>query len=291
LVTLAVVVPVAALVLLAIGALTGYLAFNRHNLNSTATGVARAASVAAVETQTAQAELVTPVASLTPLPAPLPTLAPGEIARLFNDAQLLTVLIDDNQLVEAPAGQDLLIEVNHRGDDANAYIYLYPGTRLQLGSVTGESAQVALLEGSRVFVQSGPFPDGVEIELAGLPVITTLRGCLGAEYVGGAGETTLTAFCFQGACSLSADFGATSDDIPAGQKVTLELPRLEAGPLRPITQADARPFSNLLQLTSPGRADALQCHVLLPGPNATPEREPQTPPRGTPGGAPPTAPP
>ena len=275
LVALAVAVSLGGLLLLAVGALAGYFAYTRNNLNATATGLARGTSMAVMQTQ-----IDTPSASPTTgsPPTPLPTLVPGEIAKLFDGAQLLTVLLEDDRLVEVPTGQTRFIAVNHRGYGANAYIYLQAGTRLQLNSVTDARVQVRLLEGGRVFAQSGPYPNGVDIEFAGLPAVTTLRGCLGADYVN---QVTLIALCFQGVCSLSTDFGITFDDIPAGQTVTLDLSQLKPSPPRRITQANALPYWNLLQRTTTGRDDAHLCDVPsppLPPPTTPPERGPEVPP-------------
>jgi hypothetical protein len=136
-----------------------------------------------------------------------------------------------------------------------------------LQGVTDARVQVRLLEGSRIFVQSGPYPNGAEIEFAGLPVVTTARGCLAAEYTD---QATLTALCFQGVCTLSTDFGVTSEEITAGQSVTLDLSRLEANPARPIIAANALPYWTLLQRTAAGQADARQCNVLAPAPSPSP---------------------
>jgi len=168
--------------------------------------------------------------------------------------------------------------VNHRGFGANADIHMLAGTQLQLKAVTNARVQVRLLEGSRIFVQSGSYPNGAEIELAGQPAVTTVRGCLGMEYTD---QATLTALCFQGACTLSTDFGLTSEGIAAGQSVTIDLSRLEANPARPILAANASPFWNLLQVTLAGRDDARQCDVPpppLPSPTTKPEGDSGPPP-------------
>ena len=151
--------------------------------------------------------------------------------------------------------------MNHRGFGANADIHLDGGTQLQLQSVTDARVQLRLLEGSRIFVQSGPYPNGAEIEFAGLPVVATVRGCLGTEYTD---QATLTVLCFQGTCTLSTDFGVTSEEIAAGQSVTVDVSRLEANPARPILAANALPYWNLLQRTAAGRDDARHCDVPPP---------------------------
>ncbi len=92
------------------------------------------------------------------------------------------MLLDDNRLVLVPAEEARFIAVNHRGFGANGDLHLDGDTLLQLQAVTDARLQVRLLEGSRIFAQSGPYPNGSEIELAGLPVVLTARGCLGVEF-------------------------------------------------------------------------------------------------------------
>ena len=117
--------------------------------------------------------------------------------------------------------------------------------------------------------QSGPYPNGAEIEFAGLPVIATTRGCLGTEYPD---QTTLTVLCFQGACLLSTDFGATAEEIAPGQSVTIDVTRLLTNPARPITAANASAYWELLQRTAAGQDDARQCNVPAPLPSPSPTK-------------------
>jgi protein phosphatase len=258
LVALAVAVPLGGLLLLSVGAFAGFFAYNRRNANTTATQLAQSSALALLQTQTVEAWTDTPTL---PPSTPLPTLVPGEIAKLFDGPQFLRVLLDDSRLVQVPAAGTWFIAVNHRGFGANADIHLDGGTQLQLKAVTDARVQFRLLEGSRIFVQSGSYPNGAEIELAGQPAVMTLRGCLGVEYTD---QATLTALCFQGACTLSTDFGVTSEGIAAGQSVTLDMSRLGANPPRPILAANALPYWALLQRTGAGRDDARQCDVPPP---------------------------
>jgi len=288
LVALAVAVPLVGLLLLSVGAFAGFFAYNRRAMNSTATQLARSAVLALRQTQTVEARTDTHTLP-TSSPTPLPTLVPGEIAKVFVGPHLLSVLLDDRRLVDVPAGETWFIAVNHRGFGANANIHLEGGTQLQLQGVTDARVQVRLLEGGRIFVQSGSYPNGVEIELAGLPVVTTVRGCLGTEYTD---QATLTALCFQGVCTLSTDFGVTSEAITAGQSVILDLNRLVANPARPIVVANASPYWSLLQHTAAGQDDAHQCDVpsppSVPTPTTRSEEGPgPPPPANTP--VPPTA--
>ncbi len=256
-VALAVAVPLGGLLLLSVLAFAGFFAINRRGLNATATQVAQSLG----QTQTIEAWTDTPTLPPTSTPTPLPTLVPGEIAKLFDGPQFLRVLLDDSRLVQVPAAGTWFIAVNHRGFGANADIHLDGGTQLQLKAVTDARVQFRLLEGSRIFVQSGSYPNGAEIELAGQPAVTTVRGCLGIEYTD---QATLTALCFQGACTLSTDFGVTSEEIAAGQSVTLDVTRLGANPPRPILATNALPYWTLLQRTGAGRDDARYCDVPPP---------------------------
>lgn len=274
LVALAVAIPLVGLLVLTVGAFAGFFAFTRRNLNTTATHLARGTALAVMQTQTVDAWTDTPTLPATSSPTPLSTLVPGEMGKLYNGLQLLGVLLDDNRLVQVPAGETWFIAVNHRGFGANADIHLDVGTQLQLLSVTDARVQVRLLEGSQVFMLSGPYPNGAELELAGQPVVAMVRGCLGVEYTN---RGTLTALCFQGSCALSTDFGVTSEEVPAGQSVTMDVDRLVANPARPILAANALPYWNLLAATGAGRDDARQCDVPLPPlPTSTtrPERGP-----------------
>src|SRR3972149_5762361 len=181
LVALAVAVPLVGLLLLSVGAFAGLFAYNRRSLNTTATQLARSAALASMQTQTVAAGSGAPTRPPIPF-TPLPPLVPGEIAKVFVGPHLLSVLLDDKRLVDVPAGETWFIAVNHRGFGANAALHLDRRSQLQLQGVTDARVQVRLLEGSRIFAQSGPYPNGAEIEFAGLPVIATTRGCLGREY-------------------------------------------------------------------------------------------------------------
>src|SRR3990172_4955763 len=272
LVAVAVAVPLVGLLLLSVGAFAGFFAYNQRNLNTTATQLARSAALASMHTQTVAAGMGAPTRPPIP-PTPLPTLVPGEIAKVFVGPHLLSVLLDDKRLVDVPAVETWFIAVNHRGFGANADLHLDRRSQLQLQGVTDARVQVRLLEGSRIFAQSGPYPNGAEIEFAGLPVIATTRGCLGTEYTD---QTTLTVLCFQGACLLSTDFGATSEEIAAGQSVTIDVSRLLINPARPISAANASAYWDLLLGTAAGQDDARQCNVpappSLPSPTTRSER-------------------
>jgi len=263
-VAIAVAIPLLGLLLLSVGAFAGFAVYTRRSSNTTATQLAHITALARAQTATVESWTDTP--TLAPS-TPQPTLVPGEIAKLFEGPFFARVLLDDNQLIQVPAGEAWLIAVNHRGFGANADLHVDGGSQVQLQSVTDARFQARLLAGSRAFVQSGPYANGAEIEFAGLPMVTLARGCLGVEFND---EATLTALCFQGFCSLSTDFGVTADEIGAGQSVTLDTTRPVAAPPRPFLPAEAAPYWAMLQQTAAGLADAQQCDVPMPASAASP---------------------
>ncbi|HSB90809.1 MAG TPA: protein phosphatase 2C domain-containing protein [Anaerolineales bacterium] len=286
LVALAVAIPLIGLLVLTVGAFAGFFALNRRTLNTTATYLARGTAQALLGTRTAEAWTSTPTVAS---PTPFPTLVPGEIGKLFDARQLLSVLLGDNRLILVPGGEAWFIAVNHRGFGANAYIHLDSGTQIQLKAVTDANVEARLLEGSRIFVQSGPYPNGSEIEVGGWPVVLSVRGCLGAEHID---ADALTALCFQGVCSLSLDFGVTTETLGAGQSVTLDANRLESYLPRSFSAADASPYWDLLQRTTAGQIDAHLCNVAAPPvitSTSPPQRQPGRPPAATNTPVPPTA--
>jgi serine/threonine protein phosphatase PrpC len=276
LVALAVGVPLCALLALALTALGGGVVFFQQTLAGTATQLAQATAIALAKTETVAAYTPTPTIpptptnTPTPVPSAVPTLAPGEIAKLYNGATFLDVLFDDKQLIAVPAGQTRFIAVNHRGLGANGNLYLSGGAQLQLDVVIDPKMQFLLFAGSDVFVQSGPYQNGAEIELAGAPVVTSVRGCLAAHYLD---ESTLVADCFKGNCAFSTNFGAQFDEFAEGQQITLDAARLNVTQQQKIPQADALKYWNLLRETSAGRDDIQRCNV-PPPPTPTPTRAP-----------------
>ena len=265
LVALAVAVPLGGLLLLTLAGFAWFFLASQRGQNATATQLAYATAGARAQTQTVQAFTPTPT---TPPPTAVPTLVAGEIAKLYNELQFLQALVDDGHLVRVPADETRFIAVNHRGHGANADVHLAGGTQLQLISVTDARTQIRLLAGSQLFVQSGPYPNGAAVEMAGLPIIAYVRGCLAAEFVE---EDHLVADCFQGACSFSIDYGVTIHEITAGQSITFDLKKVQAGNPLPIAPQDKLSYWRLLQLSSAGQSDARFCQV-PPPPTATPAR-------------------
>jgi len=86
----------------------------------------------------------------------------------------------------------------------------------------------------------------------------------------------------------------TTEQITAGQLITLDVTRLRANPARPFIAADVLPYWELLQHTRAGQDDAAQCDVPAPpslptpttrseeGPEPAPAANTPVPPTSTP---------
>ncbi len=271
-------IPLGGLLVVTLVSFGFYFLFTQKNLSATATQLAQAAALALAETQTVAAFTATPslapptpappTLSPTPTPVPthVPTLLPGEIAKLYDGENFLGALFDDKQIIEVPPEQMRFIAVNHKGVGSNAHLHLLAGAQLQFNVVIDPKIQVKLLAGSDVFFQTGPYTNGVEIELVGGPVVVTVAGgCVGTHYES---DTSLVADCFSGACAFSTQFGAEPAPFPTGQQLRLDLKTLTAQAPRKIPAAEALKYWQLLRRTDAGRADIALCRVPAP-PNPT----------------------
>lgn len=283
-------IPLGGLLVVALISFGGLVYWMQGNVNSTATQLAQATVVALAQTQTVEAFTATPspmpltatpTLSPTPRPTAVPTLLPGEIAKLFAADSFLRALFDDKQLVVAPPDQTRFIAVNHTGAGENANLHLQAGTQMQFDVVIDPKIQIKLLPGSALLAQTGLYPNGIEIELVGGPVMLVAQGCLAAHYVD---ETTLQAECYSGVCAFSTRFGADASPLAVGQQLTLDLTTLTAQAPRKIPAATNLVYWQLLQQTAAGRADLEKCRVpapprptAVPTASATPTPPPHTP--------------
>ncbi len=248
----------------------GYQMFT-ENLGGTATQLAQATLDSAGRTQTVAAFTPTPSATPTETVAPpttVPTLAPGEIAKLYQQQTFLEALFDDRKLINVPPNETRFIAVNHRGQDENGNLYLLGDTQLQFGVVTDAKVQIRIRLGSDLFFQTGPYQNGAEIEVAGQPLVTQVKGCLAAAYLD---ADTFVVSCFQGECAFSLNFGSDFTPFSAGQRVKIDVASGEAAKPVSIPKPDAFKYWTLLNETSAGREDAQRCNVPPP---PTPTREP-----------------
>jgi serine/threonine protein phosphatase PrpC len=271
----AVLVAVPLLLLLGVSlvALGGFFVFNQRALSGTATQLAQATAVALAATQTVQAYTPTPtVPTPTPTPSPtvVPTLVAGEIAKLFDEQRFLEVLFDDRKLIQVPSTGMRFIAVNHKGQGDNGDLFLMNGSQIQLDLVIDPRVQLQLLSGSELFAQSGPYPNGMEVEFVGTTASVRVRGCLATTFLE---PTRVTAACFDGSCEYRTTLGGEYTQIPEGQQVSLDLQTAAIESNRAIPPTEARRYWDFLQQTGAGRADATRCNV-PPPPTPTRTRTP-----------------
>ena len=271
----AVLVAVPLLLLLGVSlvALGGFFLFNQQALSGTATQLAQATAVALAATQTVEAYTPTPtVPTPTPTPSPttVPTLVAGEIAKLFDEQRFLEVLFDDRRLVQVPSTGMRFIAINHKGQGDNGNLYLMSSSQIQLDLVIDPRVQLQLLSGSDLFAQSGPYPNGMEIEFVGTTASVRVRGCLATTFLE---PMRVTASCFDGSCEYRTTLGGEFTPISEGQQVSLDLQSATVESNRAIPPTEARKYWDFLQTTGAGRADATRCNV-PPPPTPTRTRTP-----------------
>jgi protein phosphatase len=278
LIAAAVGIPMCVALVLVLGAFFGFFNFVMGSNAETATRLAEATQIALAQTATVEAYTPTPTVpppTNTPVPTIPPTLAAGEIGKLFRIEELLEVLIDDRKMIDAPADETRFVAVNHKvdqGDTGN--IHLANDSRLQLLAVTDPRFQLRIFSESDLFFQTGPYANGADIELEVPSILTKVKGCLATFYLN---EDTLTASCFSGECSYSLDFGADFTTIAAGQQVKIDIEEPAGSPAVDIPKNDHYRYFDLLKLTSAGREDIRRCNV-----QARPTPTPTRPPTATP---------
>jgi PPM family protein phosphatase len=262
LIAAAVGIPLCGLLVVAVAALAGVISFTSNNAKATEAQLAMATSNSLAQTQTVAAYTPTPTVpppTSTPLPTIVPTLSAGEIAKLFRGDELLRPIFDDRKPIVAPPGQSWYIAVKHRDDlPETGNIYMEGSSQTQFSAVTDSRIQLNLLPGSDLFFQTGPYSNGAEVELAGLSVVASVKGCMAAYYVN---DSSFVASCFNGECGLSINFGADYTLFDEGQQVTFDLNTLEVSETKTIPIADSEKYWNLLSQTSAGRQDAGRCSV------------------------------
>jgi len=231
-----------------------------------ATRLAQATAAAIIQTQTVAAFTPTPTSTKTPAPTLVPTLVPGEIAKLYDDKNLLDVILDDKRLIAAPPNQNRFVAVNHANSPTSGLLAMLGGSQLQFNAVTNSKIQLRLLPGSDLFAQTQPYQNGIEMELARLSVVISAKGCLGVHY---ADDTRLSADCFDGVCGFSINFGAQTTSFESGQQIQLDISQLRLAGRREIPAADIIKYRALLSATNAGRQAITDCKVPLPKPTPT----------------------
>ncbi len=280
-------IPLCILLGVVVAALIGVISFSNSTIGGTSTQLAMATVNSLAQTQTVAAFTSTPTVpppTSTPLPTTAPTLAAGEIAKLFKGDELLRPVFDDRKPLISPPDQPWYVAVKHKDDLIDTgNIHMQGSSQIQFSAVTDSRFQLKLLPGSDVFFQTGSYNNGAEVELVGLSVVVSTKGCLAAYYQD---DSTLKASCFNGDCGVSINFGADYTTFDTGQEITFDLNTLSITNTQPIPKADNLKYWNLLNLTSAGRLDAPRCNV-QPPPTPTripPTRTPTLPPTVSPYG-------
>lgn len=230
------------------------------------TRLAQATAAAIIQTQTVAAFTPTPTSTKTPVPTLAPTLVAGEIAKLYDDKTLLEVILDDKRLIAAPPNQNRFVAVSHANTPNSGLLAMLGSSQLQFNAVTNSKIQLRLLPSSDLFVQTDPYQNGIEIELARLSVLISAKGCLGVHY---ADDTRLSADCFDGVCGFSINFGAQTTAFESGQQIQLDISQLRLAGRREIPAADIIKYRALLSATNAGRQTITDCKVPLPKPTPT----------------------
>lgn len=256
----------------------GLLFVNQRDRNSTATRLAEVTVLALAQTQTVAAYSPTPTLTPTPsatrtlVPTTVPTLAANEIAKLYDVENFLEVLFSDRKLIVVPPAETRFIAVNHSAAlSGTGNLHLMGNTQVQFGAVAEAGFGLRLFAGSEGFFNTGPYPNGADVELAGQSaVLLTVKGCVAYHYVD---DAQFTASCYSGECAYSTNFGTDTLTFSPGQQIVLQLDATPVSVAEPATipQSDHLKYWKLLNQTSAGRSDIEQCRV-PPPPPPTPTR-------------------
>lgn len=264
-------VPLIGIVLVLAVAL-GWLFFvNRQQSAGTATRLAEVTQVSMAETMTVAAYTPTPTdipPTATPRPTAIPTLAPGELGKLFSPAELVQVVASDGKILSAPDGETRFLAINHTGANQNGEIYALGGSKLQLRTAASDGADLRVLTGSQIVVRSGPYPV-MDLDIGTTAAAARVAsGCMAITYIE---PTSVVIECLDGTCDFSTQYGSDYTALPAGQRVRIDTQSLDvAGPS--VIQASEvyREYYALLQGYSSGVKAREACNV--PAPTATPTR-------------------
>jgi serine/threonine protein phosphatase PrpC len=286
-------VPLALLLIISLVAFGAYYTYNHAGESATGTAMAQvlaaaltrpavtaAASVPASATAEASETNTRPAPSATTAP---PTLAPlassSEVAELFNgETSLGPINSSSRQLISVPDGESRYLTVNYLRNQpggssvsTDGHVYLGGGSTAQLGLVNDTQFQLDVLPGSDVFVQTGPYAQGVEVDVADSQLVAVAKGCLALHFIS---ANNLSLNCYGGQCSYSTRLGGDLVPVDAGSQVTIQVGQAAGSGPAPIPLADHARFWQLLSPTASGVDDAKLCQ--LPNAPATQQSRLQT---------------
>ncbi|HLF01195.1 MAG TPA: protein phosphatase 2C domain-containing protein [Anaerolineales bacterium] len=260
--------------LIALGAFTLW-GINRlqGDIGGTSTQLAQATVNSLAQTQTVAAFTPTPTTpppTNTPVPTQVPTLAAGEIAKLFNGEELLKTILDNGELITVPGDASQYLAVKH--DDSlpePGNIHLAGSTQLTFVSVGDSIFRFEVDNGSDTFAQTGPYPNGAEFRFAGVSIAASVRGCMAVRYYAENFIPFVSLACFSGECGYTPVRGGATIPLQTGQQFIVNINDPANPAEQGIPQAEKLKYWSLLNLTSAGRADARRCNV-PPPPTPTP---------------------
>jgi protein phosphatase len=265
LVAAAVAIPMGFLLIVAVVVLYFGYSFFQESIDSTATKLAEATSLALAQTKTVVAFTSTPTPTNTPAPTSVPTAVSGEIAKIFQgDTQVDTVTEDQRKLIAAPQGETGYVAVTYLRYNSpfsavtvDGNIYLGENTQLQFDVVTANQIQLTLLSGSDIVIQTGPYPRGAEIRLANSPASVVVHGCLAINFVD---DKNFTTNCFDGECSVSTQIGGDLIQFGKGTQLKIEIGQPAPEEI-PIPSKEFVKYWKLLAQTEVGKEDMKACGI------------------------------
>lgn len=201
----------------------------------------------------------------TPQPSLAPAVSSSDVAQLFNGPTSMGAIVaGQRQLISVPLTEtrDLALTFlrNRSAGTVNTdgHVYLAGGTRAQLGLVNDDQFELVLLPGSDVFAQTGPYAQGVELEVADSQMVVIGKGCLALHFVS---STAVTLDCYGGQCGYSTRVGTDLTSVDVGSQVTVQVSQTNGSGTAPISSADHARYWQLLASGGSGPDDAKLCQL------------------------------
>ncbi|MEM7800664.1 MAG: protein phosphatase 2C domain-containing protein [Chloroflexota bacterium] len=223
-----------------------------------------AATLAAIlsgeATQTVQAiiaatETAQPTASPTPTITPRPPLKDNQIGGYFLGQSTIAIDLFEDDFVKA--NQRVEFQINHTEEDLpSGSIYGFGGTAIEFDRVE-TAMEFEVLSGSRIFVETGRYEDGAEIDLFPDRLAFNLLGqCMSIEY--DRTESRAEAACYSGTCRYEIERNAAPELLPVGQSMTVDLDTSEIS-FSPISELQSSEFEEMLAQSTGGQDDVNRC--------------------------------
>lgn len=233
-------------------------------------------------------------------PSPVPTLVQGEVAKIYRDNLLLGV-VHIGELIQVPASEHRYLAINHNATltQSTSHLYALNNSAFTLTAVTDPRILLNVAPGTDLLMNTGPYPEGSEVQLAGGgPLALRGQGCWALEYLTAApAAPKVRMSCFMGTCAYRLNLATDFATFPAGWQLVIDDVTAPVPSTRRTPILDANKYYNLLLFTPTGLEDHSQCNVVFTGVTSTPTATPTstftptpsptlTPTEGTPGEGP-----